>query len=121
MRAGSGWLGAVQVGQLDIAVSQSCRSGSEPGHGFGRGRGVPEPARRGPATPRSASIGASTSAEGGIVIDTHYRLIGMPVFGPRRWPLVVPSATIERVAPGLLADGRSLRLSRLGHAGDPSR
>jgi S1-C subfamily serine protease len=45
-------------------------------------------------------------AEGGIVIDANGRVIGMAVFGPRQRPLVIPSATIERVAPRLLAEGR---------------
>jgi S1-C subfamily serine protease len=38
------------------------------------------------------------SAEGGLAIDATGRAIGMTVFGPRRRVLVIPSATIERVA-----------------------
>jgi len=34
------------------------------------------------------------------------RPIGMTVFGPRRRVLVIPAATIERVAPRLEAHGR---------------
>src|SRR5262249_13884237 len=45
-------------------------------------------------------------AEGGLVVDAEGRLIGMAVFGPRRKPLVIPAATIERVTAQLLADGR---------------
>src|SRR5262249_788383 len=37
-------------------------------------------------------------AEGGVAIDATGRAIGMTVFGPRRRVLVIPSATIERVA-----------------------
>ena len=46
------------------------------------------------------------SAEGGLAIDAAGRAIGMAVFGPRRRVLVIPSATIERVA---------TRLEKYGH------
>ena len=46
------------------------------------------------------------SAEGGLAIDAAGRAIGMTVFGPRRRVLVIPSATIERVA---------TRLEKYGH------
>jgi S1-C subfamily serine protease len=46
------------------------------------------------------------NAEGGLAIDAAGRAIGMTVFGPRRRVLVIPSATIERVAP---------RLEKYGH------
>jgi S1-C subfamily serine protease len=44
--------------------------------------------------------------EGGIVIDSDGALLGMALLGPRQRPLVIPTATIERVAPRLLAHGR---------------
>jgi S1-C subfamily serine protease len=46
------------------------------------------------------------SAEGGLAIEAAGRAIGMTVFGPRRRTLVIPSATIERVA---------ARLEKYGH------
>ena len=46
------------------------------------------------------------SAEGGLAIEAAGRAIGMTVFGPRRRVLVIPSATVERVA---------ARLERHGH------
>jgi S1-C subfamily serine protease len=46
------------------------------------------------------------SAEGGLAIDATGRAIGMAVFGPRRRVLVIPSATIERVAARLEKHGR---------------
>jgi S1-C subfamily serine protease len=46
------------------------------------------------------------SAEGGVAIDAAGRVIGMTVFGPRRRVLVIPSATIERVAARLEKYGR---------------
>jgi S1-C subfamily serine protease len=45
------------------------------------------------------------SAEGGLAIDATGRAIGMTVFGPRRSVLVIPSATIERVAARLEKHG----------------
>src|SRR5262249_27879292 len=45
------------------------------------------------------------SAEGGPAIDAAGRAIGMAVFGPRRRVLVIPSATIERVAARLEKHG----------------
>ena len=44
------------------------------------------------------------SAEGGLAIDAAGRVVGMTVFGPRR-VLVIPSATIERVATRLEKHG----------------
>jgi S1-C subfamily serine protease len=46
------------------------------------------------------------SAEGGLAIDATGRAIGMTVFGPRRRVLIIPSATIERVAARLEKHGR---------------
>src|SRR5215510_8821509 len=47
--------------------------------------------------------------EGALVIDAQGATLGMAVLGPRRRPLVIPAATIERIAPRLLADGRIRR------------
>jgi S1-C subfamily serine protease len=49
------------------------------------------------------------SAEGGVTIDAAGRVIGMTVFGPRRRVLVIPSATIERVATRLEKHGHITR------------
>jgi len=49
------------------------------------------------------------TAEGGLVIDVAGTAIGMAVFGPRRRALVIPTATIERVAPKLAEHGRIAR------------
>ncbi len=46
------------------------------------------------------------SAEGGPVIDVRGNALGMAVFGPRRRVLVIPGATIERIAARLEKDGR---------------
>jgi S1-C subfamily serine protease len=49
------------------------------------------------------------AAEGGLALDAAGRAFGMTVFGPRRRALVIPSATIERVAPRLESHGRIAR------------
>jgi S1-C subfamily serine protease len=46
------------------------------------------------------------SSEGGLALDATGRAFGMAVFGPRRRVLVIPSATIDRVAAKLEAHGR---------------
>jgi S1-C subfamily serine protease len=45
------------------------------------------------------------SAEGGVVLDAAGQSVGMAVLGPRRRVLVIPSKTIERVAPQLETHG----------------
>jgi S1-C subfamily serine protease len=47
--------------------------------------------------------------EGGLALDASGRVFGMAVAGPRRRVLVIPSATIERVAGTLLTHGRIAR------------
>ena len=59
-------------------------------------------------------------AEGGLVIDAEGAPLGMAVFGPRHRPLVIPTATIERIAPKLLAEGR-IRRGYLGLGLQPLR
>ena len=49
------------------------------------------------------------SAEGGLALNAAGQAIGMAVFGPRRRVLVIPSATIERVAAKLENYGRIAR------------
>jgi S1-C subfamily serine protease len=45
-------------------------------------------------------------SEGGLVLSAVGRAVGMAVFGPRQRVLVIPSATIERVAARLESHGR---------------
>ncbi len=47
--------------------------------------------------------------EGGPVLDSVGRLVGMSTAGPRRRTLVIPTATINRVIDPLLAEGRIAR------------
>ena len=49
------------------------------------------------------------SEEGGPVFDAAGNCIGMSTFGPRGQVLVIPTATIDRIVPMLLKDGRVAR------------
>ena len=66
-------------------------------------------------------------AEGALVLDAAGHGVGMAVYGPRRRSLVIPAATIDRVAPLLEAHGRiprgylGLGLQPVRVAGDRSK
>ncbi len=49
------------------------------------------------------------SSEGGLALDASGQALGMAVFGPRRRTLVIPMATIDRVADVLATKGRIAR------------
>ena len=49
------------------------------------------------------------ASEGGLALDASGRAFGMVVFGPRRKVLVIPTATIERVAATLETHGKVAR------------
>ena len=48
-------------------------------------------------------------AEGGVALDASGQAFGMAVFGPRRRVLVIPAATIARVAAQIEAHGKVAR------------
>ena len=54
-------------------------------------------------------VALTRSSEGGLVLDAEGRALGMAVFGPRRRTLVIPLATIDRVAELLATKGRIAR------------
>jgi S1-C subfamily serine protease len=54
-------------------------------------------------------IGLAGREEGGPVFDTAGACIGMSTFGPRGQVIAIPAATIERIVPLLLKDGRIAR------------
>jgi S1-C subfamily serine protease len=54
-------------------------------------------------------IGLAGREEGGPVFDTAGACIGMSTFGPRGQVIAIPTATIERIVPLLLKDGRIAR------------
>jgi len=54
-------------------------------------------------------LSLARAEEGGPVLDAGGARLGISTFGPRGRVLVIPSATIDRVLPSLLADGRIAR------------
>jgi S1-C subfamily serine protease len=54
-------------------------------------------------------IRLAQSEEGGPIFDAAGSCIGMSTFGPRGQVLVIPAATIDRIVPTLLKDGRVAR------------
>jgi S1-C subfamily serine protease len=97
---------AVPVGTLAIAVGAE---DGAPTAAFGivsRSTGPWWSLRGGEINARiELDLGMRQNAEGGLAIDAAGRAIGMTVFGPRRRVLVIPSATIERVAARLEKHG----------------
>lgn len=56
-----------------------------------------------------ADLSLVRSAEGGALVDAEGKLVGMPVFGPRRRVLAIPLATMTRSAEQILASGTVAR------------
>ena len=54
-------------------------------------------------------LNLARAEEGGPIVDAAGRLLGISTFGPRRRVLVIPSATIARIVPPLVKDGRIAR------------
>ena len=54
-------------------------------------------------------LALARAEEGGPVLDAAGARLGISTFGPRGRVLVIPAATIERVLPALLKDGRIAR------------
>ena len=54
-------------------------------------------------------LALSPASEGGALVDTQGRIIGMTVLGPRRRVLAIPSPTIDRSVDQLLARGHVFR------------
>jgi S1-C subfamily serine protease len=96
-----------RVGQLALALGRT-PEGIVASLGMVSTAGGPWQSRRGGRIDRLVRLDMRLSAacEGGIVVDGEGALVGMALLGPHRRPVVIPAATIERVAPRLLAEGR---------------
>ncbi len=96
-----------RVGQMVLALGRT-HEGVVASLGMVSTAGGPWQSRRGGRIDRLVRLDMRLGAggEGGIVVDGEGALIGMALLGPRRRPLVIPAATIEQVAPRLLAEGR---------------
>jgi S1-C subfamily serine protease len=111
----------VAVGQMVIAVGRG-RAGVNANLGCVSAAAGPWQSRRGGNLDRliRLDLRLDRHSEGGLVVDAEGRVLGMPVFGPRRQPLIIPIATIDLIAPKLLADGR-IRRGYLGVGLHPIR
>ena len=98
---------AARVGQLVLALGRT-REGVAASLGMVSTAGGPWQSRRGGRIDHLVRLDVRLvdGCEGGIVVDGEGALIGMALLGPHRSPLVIPAATIQRVAPRLLAEGR---------------
>ena len=98
---------ASHVGQMVLALGRN-DEGVVASLGMVSTAGGPWQSRRGGHIDRLIRLDMrlGAGAEGGVVLDAEGAPLGMALLGPHRRPLVIPAATIERVAPRLLADGR---------------
>jgi S1-C subfamily serine protease len=102
--------GARQAGEIVVALGRGAE-GAVAAMGVLSAVGPAWRSLRGGAIDARLTLGLRLprSAEGGVAVDAEGRAFGMAVFGPRRSALVIPAATIERVAPRLLEAGRIAR------------
>jgi S1-C subfamily serine protease len=117
------WLGPVTVTAGALAVIVGSQEGSPTAAlGVVSLAGGAWRSLRGGAIDSRIELDASMrrSSEGGLALDATGRAFGMVVFGPRRRILVIPSATIDRVAAKLDTHGRIPR-GYLGLALQPVR
>lgn len=102
-------LGPVTVSAGALALTVGAEGGA-PTVGFGAvaRAGGPWMSLRGSEIDARIELGLRLrrSAEGGLALDAAGTAFGMTVFGPRRRTLVIPAATITRVASRLETHGR---------------
>ena len=98
---------APHVGQMVLALGRN-EDGNVANLGMVSSVGGAWQSRRGGHIDRLVRLDMmlGSGAEGLVVLDGEGAPMGMALLGPHRRPLVIPAATIERVAPRLLADGR---------------
>ncbi len=99
------------VGGLVLAVGGDGEGGTTARMGGIEVLGPAWQSMRGGRIDRLIRIGVRlpSAAEGGPVVDAEGGVLGMSTFGPRREVMVIPAATIERVAAPLLSQGRMAR------------
>ena len=103
--------GEAQVGALALSIGADARGQASARLGIINAMG-PEwySSRGGRIDARMVlDIELDRGEEGGPVLDAAGGLLGMSTFGPYRQVLVIPAATIERVVPSLIRDGRIAR------------
>src|SRR5262249_28407387 len=100
----------VRVGELVVALGRG-RDGVAANLGMVSVSGGPWQSLRGGSIDSLLRLDMrlEARAEGALVVAADGRALGMAVLGPRQRPLVIPMATIDRIAPRLVADGRIRR------------
>jgi S1-C subfamily serine protease len=100
-----------KVGALAFAYGADGQGGVSARHGAIREAGPAWTSSRGGMIDRriALDIRLARAEEGGPVFDARGALVGMSTFGPRGRMLAIPQATIARIVPLLVRDGRVAR------------
>ena len=103
--------GEAEAGALALAFGSDGQGGATARLGLVNQSGPEWHSRRGGRIDRRIVLdaGLARAEEGGPVVDAKGARLGITTFGPRRQVLVIPAATIARVVPALLKDGRVAR------------
>jgi S1-C subfamily serine protease len=103
--------GEAQAGAIALAIGADGSGGASARLGLVNLVGAEWHSSRGGLIDRRIVLDVSLARreEGGPVFDAAGRCLGMSTFGPRGQVIVIPTATIERVAPSLLKDGHIAR------------
>jgi S1-C subfamily serine protease len=103
--------GQARIGALALAIGADGSGGASARLGLVNLAGPEWHSSRGGLIDRRIvlDIGLGRREEGGPVLDAEGGCLGMSTFGPRGQVIVIPTATIERIVPQLLSDGRIAR------------
>jgi S1-C subfamily serine protease len=103
--------GEARTGALALAVGADGTGGASARLGLVNLAGPEWHSSRGGLIDRRIvlDLGLARREEGGPVFDAAGSCLGMSTFGPRGQVIVIPTATIERIAPMLAKDGRIAR------------
>src|SRR5262245_23696278 len=100
-----------RTGRVAIAVGADGTGGATAGFGISTVLGPVWHSRHGGLIDQRIELDLrlARKEEGGPAFDVAGGFIGMTTFGPRGQVLVIPKATLERIVPQLLKDGRVAR------------
>jgi S1-C subfamily serine protease len=103
--------GEAQTGAVALAIGADGAGGASARLGLVNLAGAEWHSSRGGLIDRRIvlDLGLARREEGGPVFDAAGAYLGMSTFGPRGQVIAIPTATIERVVPLLLKDGRIAR------------
>src|ERR1700736_4302933 len=104
-------LGEAHTGAVALAIGADGTGGASARLGLGHLAGAEWHSSRGGLIDRRIvlDLRLARREEGGPVFDAAGACLGMSTFGPRGQVIVIPTATIERIVPLLLKDGRIAR------------